>query len=489
MKKIIFLVLIQFFVSFNLFSQYYFYVSPLNERAKPNQQEKGMSKDEALNKIFKEFEVRSYQQSFPGAKNAELQSFYEIHFAENKENRNVDAFEELLKNSRAFAAIYRSDYYELAVCNNPVAINDEWIITNRINNNALKLLDAQCAWTITKGDPNIIVAVIDTEFETTHEDLTNKFIGIVGTQTDPTNHGTAVSGCVTAETNNNKGIAGIGYNTRVKGYHTSGSDLWNKIWQAYQEGIKIINVSWTGIGSYPNLLAVQEMTNNGVVLVVGAGNIPSHVGSHQAYANIPGVINVSGVDSKNTHSGVLNSFGINNQWVDVCTLSSNVAVCTPGNTYSSGYGTSFAAPQVAGVVALIRSINGNLSPAEIENIIKSTTDSIADAHLFPGLIGTGRVNAYKAVQAACTPMPTTFNFTNQPPVTVDKTVTYCKNINVQNITVTNGAKLTIQAGGSIIVQGVTVNNNSKIILDANGEVNIISDFDVQIGSEFEIVYP
>ena len=167
MKRIVFLVLIQLFVSFNLFSQYYFYVSPANERARPNQEEKGMSNDETLNQIFKEFEVRSYQQAFPGAKNAELQNFYEIHLAENRDNRYIDSFENLLKDSRAFSVIYRAEYYQIGC--NPIPINDTWIVNNWVNNDALNLLNAQCAWTITKGDPNIIVAVIDTEFETTHK--------------------------------------------------------------------------------------------------------------------------------------------------------------------------------------------------------------------------------------------------------------------------------------------------------------------------------
>jgi len=79
------------------------------------------------------------------------------------------------------------------------------------------------------------------------------------------------------------------------------------------------------------------------------------------------------------------------------------------------------------------------------------------------------------------------NFINQN-VTSTKTVTGC-NINVQNVTVTNGATLTVKATGDINVQGVTVNNSSKLILDADGEVNIISDFDVQLGSEYEIKYP
>ena len=453
MKKIVFLVLIQFFVSLNVFSQYYFYVSPSRERAKPSLQRDGTSNDETLNRIFKDFGVKSYYQSFPCAKNVELQNFYEIHFTES---RNIDSFESSLKNSRAFDAIYRSDYYELATCSNPVPINDTWIVYNWAGKANLDLLNAQCAWTITTGDPNIIVGVIDTEFEKTHEDLINTFSGVVGTRTHPQDHGTAVSSCVAVGTNNNKGIAAIGYNTRVKGYHVDGATIWSGIWKAYQDGIKIINVSWTGIGSDPNLLAVQEMTNNGVVLVFAAGNTPNST-SHSAYANIPGVINVSGVDATNNHGNTGNA---HNQWVDVCAMSENVTVCKPGNTYGGEWGTSFAAPQVAGVVALIRSINNNLTPAEIENIIKSTTDPIADAHLYPGQVGTGRVNAYKAVRAACT----TTNFTGQTVNTGTKTVTGC-DIYSKNVIVTGGAKL---------------------ILDAFHETTIDGDFEVQLGSELEI---
>jgi len=469
MKKIVLLVLIQIFVSFNLFSQYYFYVSTSNERAKPNLNEKGMSNDEVLNQIFKEFEVKSYYQSFPGAKNAELQRFYEIHLTENK-NKDFDSFEKLLKNNKIFDAIYRSNYYEPAICSNPVAINDEWIANNWINNDALNLLNAQCAWTITVGDPNIIVGVIDTGFDITHEDLINTFVGGIDTIGPPSSsqHGTYVSSCVAAETNNGKGIAAIGYNTKVKGYHVSSATLWNGIWQAYLDGIKIINVSWAGASGTPaNVLAVEEMVDNGVVLVVAAGNnMKTQAGSHQAFANIPGVINVSGVDKNNTHGGTGNAQNgthVHNQWVDVCALSMGVTGCWQG-TYVDFGGTSYAAPQVAGVVALIRSINGNLSPADIENIIKSTTDPITDAHLYQGLLGTGRVNAYKAVQAACATTSSTVNFIGQV-VNTDRAVNSCGDLNVQSVNVQNEAKLTLNA-----VNTITIN----------------PPFEVQIGSQLEI---
>ena len=74
-------------------------------------------------------------------------------------------------------------------------------------------------------------------------------------------------------------------------------------------------------------------------------------------------------------------------------------------------------------------------------------------------------NAWYAVGVGSQFISTSVNFTNQI-VTTNTTVTSCGDINVQNVKVQNGAKL---------------------ILDAAGEVNIISDFDVELGSEFEIV--
>ncbi len=396
MKKRIIFILINVFLSINVFAQYYYYVSPANEKAKPNMKIKGMSKNNSINRMFKQFGVETYKQSFPGAKNIELQNIYEIHLNKNYPQTEIDLFEKLLNNSGEFNAIYRSDYYELATCDDPIPINDSWIANNQINNDALNLLNAQCAWTITKGSPNVVVGVIDTEFEATHEDMRNTFIDVIGLQTHPHEHGTSVSSCVSTGTNNNKGIAGIGYNVKVKGYCADGDNLWSKIWQAYQDGIKIINVSWSGIGSYPNLLAVKEMVANGVVLVVAAGNSTNST-NHSAYADVPGVINVSGVWSNNTHAGTGHA---QNQWVDVCALSKNVAACIPGNTYSTVNGTSFAAPQVAGVVALLRSINENFTPEEIENIIKSSAAVIDDGHLFSGQLGSGRVDAYAAVRMA-----------------------------------------------------------------------------------------
>jgi hypothetical protein len=94
----------------------------------------------------------------------------------------------------------------------------------------------------------------------------------------------------------------------------------------------------------------------------------------------------------------------------------------------------------------------------VRQLLLDGADKIAPLN---GLVNSGRLNAYNAVQKA----QCTVNFTNQT-VTVNTTVTSCGDINVQNVTVTNGAKLT---------------------LDAAGEVNIISNFEVELGSKFEII--
>jgi len=77
----------------------------------------------------------------------------------------------------------------------------------------------------------------------------------------------------------------------------------------------------------------------------------------------------------------------------------------------------------------------------------------------------------------------TSNLINQTIITT-QTVTNC-DINAQNVIV-NGATLTLEAGRNINIQNITVKNNGKLILDAGGDVNIISDFDVELGSELEI---
>ena len=151
---------------------------------------------------------------------------------------------------------------------------------------------------------------------------------------------------------------------------------------------------------------------------------------------------------------------------DVCAPGTGIISLAHDNPtgYTGGWwGTSMAAPCVAGVMALMLSKNINLTPAEICEILETTAVRLP----YPNskkdnLFGSGRIDAYAAVMATpCSPV----DFFNQT-VTTNTTVTNnCGDINVKNVKVKNGAKL---------------------ILDAARNVNIISDFEVDSGSEFEI---
>lgn len=81
----------------------------------------------------------------------------------------------------------------------------------------------------------------------------------------------------------------------------------------------------------------------------------------------------------------------------------------------------------------------------------------------------------------------TENFTNQT-VTTSRTITSSCDINVQNVTVSNNAILTLRAGVNINVQNVNVQNNARLILEvgAAGEVTFIGDLDLATGTELEI---
>lgn len=76
-----------------------------------------------------------------------------------------------------------------------------------------------------------------------------------------------------------------------------------------------------------------------------------------------------------------------------------------GGGYWSVYGTSFSTPQVAGLAALLFSLNPDLSNSQVVDIIKNNTDDLG-APGFDPYYGWGRINVYRALQAVQTTPPT-----------------------------------------------------------------------------------
>jgi hypothetical protein len=162
---------------------------------------------------------------------------------------------------------------------------------------------------------------------------------------------------------------------------------------------------------------LKEILDNGTSIIAPAGNnangYPCNNDAfyplHPSFDDRIIVVSSTGKDDKHFHTAV-GASGTHSHFpgVDVCApgygltvaLSTKCDTAPPFPYFGYANGTSFASPLVTGVVSLMYSVNKCLSTADVHAIIKSTTDPIVDASNYSGLVGTGRVNAYKAVQKA-----------------------------------------------------------------------------------------
>lgn len=398
------------------------------------------------------------KQSYPNAKNPELLLYYTLKGSGDKKK----VVQDYLMTDNFEDEVFEFERVYPAICSNPIRVNDPKMLDVG-NSYPLNLIDAPCAWTITKGSRNILIGIADTEFLTTHEDLKNKIESLNGpTPSIIDHHGSFITGIAAADTDNSLGMASVGYNSRVVAHTVQqtvssndlsyyGSDVQAAIWALYQMGVPIINASWSGTGL--NVAAAREITENGTTLVIAGGNSTSST-SHSTIADVPGVIVVSSVNSSNMHGPTNHA---RNQWIDICAPGVQI-LSTGGNNqgYFPNTGTSVAAPFVSGTIALMLSLNPSLTPANIEAIIKSTTDPIADGSSYTGLLGAGRLNAYKAVQAVSCTIQSIHNRI----ITTNLDVVNCK-VSVQNITIQNNAKTSI-----FTTMGTTVSGKLEVISGA-----------------------
>lgn len=352
-----------------------------------------------LGALFAAYDVSNYDKAYHYSVRPEAEHEYMIRLT-----GNGDSLAKKLRESGLFDSVLHFGSIKTAGdCAGPWAVNDPKTFT--MVNWAIENVDAACAWPITRGDPRVVLAYADTEFDSLHEDLRGKFVKVW--RVDPTftgaleSHGTKMSSLALAQANNHTGISGLGYDLKGAGYEVRGTNIHKGIIQAYAEGRRVVNVSWYGTNL--TYAQAQEITQHGTILVVSAGNEPD-AGAHEFIADIPGVINVSSINYENKNEPTNCA---RNTWVDLCAPGSEVirATRTADNpaspySYSTPHSTSSAASFVTGTVGLMLAVNPCLSPSEAEYIIKQTCDPIADAYKFPGLLGAGHLNTYKAVKMA-----------------------------------------------------------------------------------------
>lgn len=245
-------------------------------------------------------------------------------------------------------------------------------------------IDMERAWDISKGKPDVIIAIIDTGVDLTHPEFEGKLVSgynvLNGSNKpqDDNGHGTHVAGIIAAKTNNQRGIAGIAWNNKimpVKGIGADGSgssfDIAQGVIWAADHGAKVINMS---VGNYhpSNVLhdAIKYAFSKNVVMVAASGN--DHTDQPSYPAAYPEVLSVAAVDWKGKQAEFSN-FG---PYIDVAAPGVDIASTYTQSDYASLSGTSMACPHVSGLAGLIRSLNSSLSNAEVMKIIReATTDA------------------------------------------------------------------------------------------------------------------
>ena len=267
---------------------------------------------------------------------------------------------------------------------------------------ALNLINAETAWTYTTGNPTLNVAVSDQNYYTTHEELNGKINYYDNTNTATRTHGTAVANIIAGNTNNAIGNSSIGYNTTLSLYRMN----YNDMLVATYAGAKVINLSWTSGCNFNTYAqqAIDEVYNNGTFLVASAGNGTTCGGANNlvypaSYNHVFSVTSIGSQDNIERTIGNPNTRHQTNASVDICAPGYDVPISSAPGWYLTNSGTSFAAPFVTGTVALMLSINPNLTNQEIDSILRLTATNIDLLNPnYVGKIGSGRLNSGLAVQ-------------------------------------------------------------------------------------------
>lgn len=307
------------------------------------------------------------------------------------------------------------------------------------------------AWDISTGNSDVIAMVIDTGVQYNHPDLVNNMwtnpgeipgngvdddgngyiddvygINAITNSGDPyddNGHGTHCAGILGAEGNNGIGTAGVAWNTQIIGakfLNSAGSGYSSDAIKGLYYGVALKNAghnivvsnnSWGG-GGYSSALntAILAGQNAGILFVAAAGNESNDNDASPSYPasyGHSGIIAVASTDSSNNMSWFSN-YGASS--VDIAAPGSSILASYPTSTYAYLSGTSMAAPQVTGVVLLMKSVCPSLGIDDIRSILLSTGDFYSSVN---GKVASNSiVNAEEAVSAALamcstpTPIPT-----------------------------------------------------------------------------------
>ncbi|MFM9058220.1 MAG: S8 family peptidase [Planctomycetaceae bacterium] len=243
------------------------------------------------------------------------------------------------------------------------------------------------------------------------------FVGGDNLPQDGFYHGTFVSGIIGAVGNNALGVSGVNWQVSIlplrvqgdsgSGYIGDAVAALNYVTQLKRAGIPIVatNISWGSLLSMPTTVdtAIRAEVDAGITVVVAAGNDGSDIDlvpRFPASFTSDGMITVAATDSADNLAGFSN-YGVTS--IDVGAPGVGILSTSLGGGYGSLSGTSFAAPQVTGTVALLAAARPNATAAQIRAAILGTVDKVP---ALAGKVATGgRVNAFAAMQLLTAEVP------------------------------------------------------------------------------------
>gem|GEM_PF-3025405 len=301
---------------------------------------------------------------------------------------------------------------------------------------ALLQMDVVESWGMADSRDPVVVAVIDSGIDPDHNDLQGRtvpgwnFDEDDDDVTDYGGHGTMVSGVIAAITGNGMGIAGAVPNVKImplkRGYEDgfqADSIIAAMSW-AGEHGAKVVNASF-GSWSHSQMMreAIQKVQDEGILVVAAAGNnTHDNDGVYSATPasfNLANVVSVMATESHDLQKATSN-YGAKH--VDlgapgeaIWTTLSSYAWGNPESGYGHSSGTSFSAPYVAGLAAILMQVYPTLGPRQIKLMILEGADPL---HSLSGKCATsGRANYLRSLHV-------------QPPKAISEDTTYDPSVDI-----------------------------------------------------------
>ncbi|MFH1982441.1 MAG: S8 family serine peptidase [Pseudomonadota bacterium] len=322
----------------------------------------------------------------------------------------------------AVRAFYASGLVEIAerhVLRYPSVTPDDPLYSDQW---APAVMSAEKAWQFSQGSPDVLIAVVDTGIDYTHPDIAanryrnaaelngssgvdddaNGYIDDIygwdfadndALPMDTFGHGTHVAGIAAAVGNNGVGVAGVSWHSKLMALKVQrngqsfldGTAIIAALIYAQSMGARIVNCSFGGSGysqiEYNRLAALGAA---GTVAVCAAGNeSPAGIDAdsfplYPAAYNLDNIFSV-GASTRQDALALYSDFGA--QSVDLLAPGSDIRSTLPVSAGGYGYksGTSMAAPQVSGAIALLWSKKPGLTAAQVKAAIFDSVDPISAA--------------------------------------------------------------------------------------------------------------